>query len=316
MTKVIKNANGQAATFKFVLEKLKFEPDDGVDGVLPQTLSPSVTTSSTVTFKTIEFTKQGTYQFRVYEDTTDKNENYKYDETKWTITVVVNEDSNGNLYIDRTTYSDGKNEHNGITFTNTFKATEITLIPSVEKKVTITGEMPGDQHFTFQIEQKNGKSVLDPNPSQKDIYGKGIVNFNSLKFTEPDEYVFEIREIVPDGADSRWSFDETPIIMTVNVTKDDDGALDYTVTYKKNGADSQVFENTFNGGGNPLGEFEGHLEKRITGGTPTQDQQFSFVFQFEKGLSKHPGPVDHAALRREVCRALLRSGAPVRPEPV
>src|SRR5699024_6669343 len=126
-------------------------------------------TTGTVTdnFGEITFKKAGTYTFTITEEKPTQAGFDKYDTSKWTLTVEVSDDGNGNLKQESTVYTkEGVDNGTEAAFTNAYDPTDATVQLQAAKKMTsdLAEELPHDMTFTFTQSYSGTKpaSVIMP----------------------------------------------------------------------------------------------------------------------------------------------------------
>ena len=274
---------------------------------LPTSTSINLTEeNSTAGFGNITYTAPGTYTYTVQEDG-ESNNGLTYDDTVYTVTVTVEDNHQGALYVDSVTYKteDGNysNEdyttNGGMLFTNTYTAESYTLDGSAALKVSkdITGRdwKDGDS-FTFTIENTKKPEGVEtapmPEPSTLTINASTpdkTVSFGNITFTAAGEYVYTIQETKGDLDGMAYS--NTEYTVTVNVADGNQGKLDATVTYKVGekdfayGENGMTFTNTFTPA--TLGDPEDPTDetititKNLTGRAWQEGDAFAFTIEGE-----------------------------------
>ncbi len=270
---------------------------------LPTSTSINLTEeNSTAGFGNITYTAPGTYTYTVQEDG-ESNNGLTYDDTVYTVTVTVEDNHQGALYVDSVTYKteDGNysNEdyttNGGMLFTNTYTAESYTLDGSAALKVSkdITGRdwKDGDS-FTFTIENTKKPEGVEtapmPEPSTLTINASTpdkTVSFGNITFTAAGEYVYTIQETKGDLDGMAYS--NTVYTVTVNVADGNQGKLDATVTYKVGekdfayGENGMTFTNTFTPAtlGGEGAEDAITITKNLTGRAWQEGDVFEFTIE-------------------------------------
>ena len=116
----------QKSTFTFVFEGVDGAPmpDGAVDGKIQATIDGE----GTVEFGESHYTQAGTYVYRCYE-VNDGADGYTYDDTVYTVRVVVTEGVNG-FNVQRSVEDENGNFSPDIVFTNNYKAPATPVAPS------------------------------------------------------------------------------------------------------------------------------------------------------------------------------------------
>lgn len=213
----------------------------------------TITGSGESSFEELTFTKAGTYIFEITE-TSGNQPGYKYDSSKWTLTVNV-VDENGELKAtpSYTKTDDSSTTH--ATFTNTYAVTPDAFTPQVEKQFsddsvarpnakdftfTLSANVEGHKNpeggaFTGYVDEVNtGIALEGTNTIETQVNGSGTGTFDTITFTKAGTYKFRIQEEA--GSDLGYTYDDAVWMLTVQVD-DIGGALQVTnndVTYQSN----------------------------------------------------------------------------------
>ena len=196
--------------FKFVLKD-----DQG-----NQVGSEATNQNGKITFPSIKFEKEGTYNYTVKE-VKGENNTIKYDESEKHVTINVTKDEN-NLKAE-VVYPDGK------TFNNTFTPNATNASIELDKK--LDGRDLVDGEFSFDLYEGSNKLQTVTNKN-------GKVAFDSISYKEVGEHTYTIKEV--KGNNSTITYDESEKQVTVKVTRDDDN-LKTEVVYPE----SKTFNNKF-----------------------------------------------------------------------
>lgn len=217
-------------------------------------------------FGAIEFKKTGTYTFTIKEVlpegvTADslKQNGWTYDNTEWTLTVVVKAGADGKLYVDANeskleagekTVNNVVAATNGaaatvtVTFTNDYTPNPTEFQPGVEKEVNLVNidlnELPADISKTFYftlIPDGNNPNAVTARPSTVSVtvskgddgqlkyeYSPTEGLFGKLEFTKAGVYTYTITEDSVVGDEWASGTDKTTWTLTLNVV-DVDGQL-------------------------------------------------------------------------------------------
>lgn len=210
----------------------------------------TMTGSGESSFEELTFTKAGTYTFEIAE-TSGNQPGYKYDSSKWTLTVNV-VDENGELKATPSYTKAGDSSVTHATFTNTYSVTPDTFTPQVEKQFSDDSvARPNAKDFTFTLtaDEKNptggaftgydettgsGTALEGANTIETEVNGSGTKAFDTITFTKAGTYKFQIKEEA--GSDLGYTYDDSVWTLTVRVD-DIGGALQVTnndVTYQSN----------------------------------------------------------------------------------
>lgn len=252
---VTKEVTGAPALsdFEFTL-KLTSNNADGVEG-LDENNSLTASTNGltdkegdeakqTVEFMDLTFTKAGDYTFQVVENTTTDAPGWTYasrEENAKTITVKVTDDFTGQLVA--TTVVDG-NDTNNPTFTNSYKAEEVTTGDDAETGIQVTKKVTGHdaiEAFEFSLSLKDAQNadvVFEGKGENKTAFdgmtattSNGIKNgaaetktFDDITFTAEGDYTFMVDETT-EKTDGGWTYDTDTEEVTVHVKDDGKGKL-------------------------------------------------------------------------------------------
>ena len=196
--------------FKFVLKD-----DQG-----NQVGSEATNQNGKITFPSIKFEKEGTYNYTVKE-VKGENNTINYDESEKHVTINVTKDGN-NLKAE-VVYPDGK------TFNNTFTPNATNASIELDKK--LDGRDLVDGEFSFDLYEGSNKLQTVTNKN-------GKVAFDSISYKEVGEHTYTIKEV--KGDNSTITYDESEKQVTVKVTRDGDN-LKTEVIYPE----SKTFNNKF-----------------------------------------------------------------------
>ena len=223
--------------FKFVLKD-----DQG-----NQVGSEATNQNGKITFPSIKFEKEGTYNYTVKE-VKGENNTINYDKSEKHVTINVTKDGN-NLKAE-VVYPDGK------TFNNTFTPNATNASIELDKK--LDGRDLVDGEFSFDLYEGSNKLQTVTNKN-------GKVAFDSISYKEVGEHTYTIKEV--KGDNSTITYDESEKQVTVKVTRDGDN-LKTEVVYPE----SKTFNNKFTPN---EAKATIELEKQLTGRN-LADGEFSF----------------------------------------
>ena len=223
--------------FKFVLKD-----DQG-----NQVGSEATNQNGKITFPSIKFEKEGTYNYTVKE-VKGENNTIKYDESEKHVTINVTKDEN-NLKAE-VVYPDGK------TFNNTFTPNATNTSIELDKK--LDGRDLVDGEFSFDLYEGSNKLQTVSNKN-------GKVAFDSISYKEVGAHTYTIKEV--KGDNSTITYDESEKHVTVKVTRDGDN-LKTEVVYPE----SKTFNNKFTPN---AAKATIELEKQLTGRN-LADGEFNF----------------------------------------
>ncbi|WP_346707433.1 FctA domain-containing protein [Massilistercora timonensis] len=240
------------------------EPTDGTTLKIGK---PASGNSNTATFGDIEFVKEGVYEYEITE-TNGGLGGVTYDQHTAKVTVTVTEDKATGTLSAKVEYDNSAAENNSdkavqdaAAFTNTYKAvfdTDTTVNLNGTKE--LTGKTLAANDFYFYVDPQNGAPMGDfaptgdsaaMNPNQAN---GSIQLLKNVTYTEAGDYVYIIKEQIPNPKAKGMTYDESEYRVTVTVTDDQQGnliaskpkiekkevgAADYTE------ADAVVFKNSY-----------------------------------------------------------------------
>ena len=244
-------------------------------------------TSKAASFGAIRFTEAGTYRFVITEQGGTEGDGYTYDDTEWTLTVVVTDNGKGSLVISGTdiTYStDEDTSHTGAVFENSYIPAAVPYQLHVSKRVE-GAEMPSETAFEFtqslEAGDETGVDLPQDNTTSVTITengesGEQSGTFEAITFTKAGRYTFAIRET--DDDKPGYSYDGSTWHADVTVT-DVHGSLQVTdVTYRK-GEDTTgnptaaQFENRYD---TESIDYTPHVLKKLAGDPISENKTFTF----------------------------------------
>ena len=247
-----KSINGRAMT---AADVYTFEISDGTNTWTVQNDS-----TGKIAYPKIEYVLNnskndvGTHTYTVKETSTDGN-GIKVATNTYEVTVTVSDNGDGTLKVETSSNATALN------FVNTYEASG-TFTPEVTK--VLTGRTLEAGQFTFEL---TGTGITGSKTATNDANGK--VTFETITYTQADvgktfEYV--INEV--DAGAKGYTYDTTPVTVSVVVTDNGNGTLTATPTYSAD----KTFNNTYTASG----EFIPEVTKVLTGRTLEADQ---FEFQ-------------------------------------
>ncbi len=204
-----------AGKFSFTLSAVT------ADAPMPESPTVSASQGGAVTFGQIEFTKAGTYVYKLVENDTNVP-GVTYDASEYTVTVVVTDNGTGNLVSSVTYTKDGVN--GSATFANTYKAEPATGIVLQGKKVLSVDTnkytrplKAGEFHFTL-----SGDGIAPETVSNK---ADGTFAFSPLSFDAVGEYEYSIQEVGAGSTANGVAYDSTTKMVTIVVEDNSAGQL-------------------------------------------------------------------------------------------
>lgn len=250
----------------------------------------------------LKYSEAGTYTYTIKEIVpadADKLPGVTYDDSVYTVTVVVEDNGSGQLEVKSTTYAKdgGSTSTEAADFTNTYTTTSVKKGLQVTKTFGAwdTSKVEG---FTFTLTPgeavaTDGKTAI-ANPlteattaevtkSTKD----GLASFGEIEFTQAGTYTYYIAESLPEGGalseDGKTyvkdgvTYDATSHKVVVTVTDNGKGQLEavaqYDVSDKGEGKDSLSVTNTYEAKSTSI---EPEASKTLSGKTLAAEQ-FEFT---------------------------------------
>ena len=263
-TKVLTGYTGPTKEFEFVLYNAKLE--GGVYVVDGAPIDTVKSATGSFFFKEIDIQNAGTHYYIVKEvlpanyKKGDVIDGITYDTTEYLITVVVTDDGNGNLTAD-------VSGDEGILFTNTYTAKEVTATISGTKK--LTGRDLKDGEFTFILKDSNGNEI-------RKATNKGVkFEFEELTFDKAGTYTYTVTE--EKGSLGGITYDTKSYTVIVTVTDNYKGQLVAAQTIEN--ANSIEFTNTYKA--NEVTATIGGT-KELTG-RDLKDGEFTFILKDSNG---------------------------------
>lgn len=171
-------------------------------------------------FSELEFDKVGTHHYVVKEYKGDGT-GVEYDENTYQIKIEVKDDGNGSLYPVITIDGDEVDTDIGITFNNKFTAESIEVDLAFIQKVlkNKSNQEMSLEGFVFKLESEHEEPVV----AISDAEGKAQF---ALTFRDEDAgktFTFKLCEV--DSGMEHMTYDSASYIITVKVTKDNNGVL-------------------------------------------------------------------------------------------
>ncbi|RYQ51335.1 DUF7604 domain-containing protein [Bifidobacterium pseudolongum] len=217
---------------------------------------PTVGSTPTAQFGTIEYTAPGEYNYTVTETPNEQNKHYVYSKAEYDVQVKVvqtGSDTPRALKIDSVTWTQTKTDNgsNGSTsgtamplkFTNT-AATATLAANTVKVQKTVNGAGAKWDSFGFQMTPVSapesvtlGETLITTVTTDSPDLQAG---FGELTFDTPGTYTYRVTEVKPDNA-AGFQYSQASYLVTVTVEQAADNSLTATaaVTQEKddNGAD-------------------------------------------------------------------------------
>ena len=238
-----------------------------------------------ISFESLTFEKAGTYTYTVSEVVPEEDQDpdtdgvqnggITYDQTVYTVEIVVKDNGKGSLVVDSITYKIGDEVANALLFKNIYKTqpTDPTDPTDDESWLKVTKDLANRDleagEFTFQMRYVSGgnadavtpKSITTTNDANGNVVFDQEGN-TGFVFSEEGEYTFVISEI--EGDDANIDYDDTEYTVVAKVTKNaETGELE--VTWQLLDAEGNVVTE------NPSITFHNVYEKPVTPPTPDPD---------------------------------------------
>lgn len=299
--------------FTFTISAGDANPADAMPAQTSVTLSGDHHEDERVpfTFGSITYTMPGTYQYVIREsdntDAGDAQPNMRYSAARYVLTVVVEDDGNGNLTIARrqlTNTFDDDGAHidgepvveGGAVFTNRFLGEDEATadIHGIKHYVDATGTNPNDTVGKFQVrvtadpDNPEGGPVLPEDGAIIDVGLDGswrqVLQFTGDALdhgTESKRFTYHVREVVPEGVTAAnptkdgMTYDLNDYTVVVTVSRDAEGDLVTSVTYPDGGTQVELhnrYEAT-------PADVTLNVHKKVSGGDAPQGK-----FTFEAAL--------------------------------
>ena len=221
-------------TFEFVMQALDNAPLP--EGTAGNAISKEVPNGDIFNFGDIEYTKPGTYEYSIYENTPKPGvAGISYSEAAYKVIVTV-ADNNGKLEattVMTQTHGDGGEdvnlpiENNVAVIKNEFRADSEKVGPLATKKYTdYTGSKPLQSGmFEFKMKALNGGPLpADMKPDSNgyvyvtnsaDTIALGQIEFTAKQANQTFEY--EVSEVTPENPINGMTYDDTVYIVKMNV---------------------------------------------------------------------------------------------------
>ncbi len=214
-----------------------YETDNsfGIDGLNPIATAENAYNGS-FAFPMMTYDEVGS-KYYVITETKGNLGGMSYDETVYTVEVIVDADNNGALVAHATIKANGVVADN-IVFTNIYEATP-TTVDIVGKKM-LSGRDLNDGEFEFRLADANGVTLETVTHNEK-----GEFEFGTLNFDAAGVYKYTVTELKGDVIGV--AYDDSVYTVTVTVTDNGIGALHAKVEYHKGNlsAGEIVFANSY-----------------------------------------------------------------------
>lgn len=280
---VTKNLTGRdwadGDSFKFKLELTDGDPSAVTMPKSTELTIDSKTPDHRAYFGDISFSKAGEYVFTVAEEKGDAA-GMTYDLTGRVVKVDV-KDKGGKLEAAVDGFAN-------LTFTNTYKAGEVTLsgATAIKGRKTLTGhKMTSPFSFKLAAVENYGDAVKIAEGADtasvsgaEDGVAKGF-SFGAVTFTKAGTYNFNVTEQGP--APAGYTYDDHVSEVTVEVKDSGDGQLTASVTYDHGAADCCVFNNKYEAKSVTVKGADSFAFKKELSGRDLNANEFSFIISSE-----------------------------------
>lgn len=247
-------------------------------------------------FDNITYDSAGVYEYEIREDSnTGTIGGVTYDNHVWKVTITVQDDKQGSLYIDSVVYNnndaDAPDTNNtAAVFTNTYSSSG-SLDGAAALKVTknfngrANNEWLDTDAFTFvlaadttdaaTVEAVNDGNIVLPDTTLTVTKANRVnATFGNIVFSKTGTYKFTVTE--QEGTIPGVTYDTTPRTITVNVTDNNDGTM--TAVVDATQSDALTFNNTYGTSDLTLsGDTYLKVEKALTGRGWFETDAFTFT---------------------------------------
>ena len=219
-----------------------------------------------VEFKEITYDKAGTYEYTISEAIpTEKATGITYDETKYKVTVTVEEKAG---QLEATVVYENVKSGEVPVFKNVYKALPTNI--QLEAKKELSGRELKADEFSFNLK---GDNVDQTKKNDK----AGKVTFDQIAYDKAGTYEYTISEATPTTPETGVTYDDTKYKVTVTV-EDKAGKLEATAVYENvKSGEMPTFKNTYKA---LPGKIVLEAKKELSG-RPLKADEFSFNLKGE-----------------------------------
>lgn len=193
--------------------------------------------SNRVGFGEITYDEEGIYKYEITEKKGTLG-GVKYDTHTAKVTVTVVEDTesgtlNANVTYDNSTAANNSDKvvQDAAAFTNEYTALFVDdTAVNVEGTKTLTGKSLSANMFYFTIDPQNNAPIGDGETLVPNEADGSIHLLDNVTYTKAGDYVYVIKEQIPDPKAKGMDYDESEYRVTVTVTDDLHGNLEVTAT--------------------------------------------------------------------------------------
>ena len=245
-TKILKGKVLSANEFSFLLYAA--DSEFRIESGALQTVTNGA--DGTIRFGGIPVTAPGTYHFVVAESTAAEMDNVTFDQSRYHITALVEDNGKGGLRLRqleiRKVQEQNEEPVDSITFVNTYTPDPdaMSLEFEVNKTVTNLGsEVIGPEGFLFQLENMTIGGILS---ALSDADGKALFPLTYTKEDIGKTYTYKLSE-VNDGRDN-VTYSDVAYNITVTITLNENNELVATITNNGAAVEKVIaeFENIYN----------------------------------------------------------------------
>ncbi|MBO0453366.1 Spy0128 family protein [Candidatus Enterococcus murrayae] len=214
-----------------------------------------------VEFTEINYDKAGTYEYTISEVLpSDKEIGMTYDETKYKVTVTVEEKSGK---LEAAAVYENVQAGEVPVFKNIYKALPTSI--KLEAQKELSGRTLKENEFSFNLKGDNVDETVKNN-------GQGKVEFTEIKYDKADTYEYTISEVLPTDKENGMTYDETQYKVTVTV-EEKSGKLEAAAVYENvQTGEVPVFKNTYKASPTSI---KLEAQKELSGRT-LKENEFSF----------------------------------------
>ena len=281
-------------------------------------------------FGAITFIKPGTYTYKITEDQDPRWEEVSgsipgvtYDNTVYTLEIVVADNGAGQLVIQSSTLKVGDAEKTTAAFTNTFAVDSIDGSTRITKKITGRNFQNGDT-FAFDIVAAGTRNDSPipagelPKPAAADsaqltdiqIAADGnsysytatinpasgtsySFDAGTFTYTAPGTYTFTVKEQKGGTIENGLTYDGSTYVVTVTVTQNANAELQRSTSIQRNGESASAisFTNSYNASTTLDGETNLKVTKAFTGRPWRDSDIFDFTLSAPDGTPMPAGYV-------------------------
>lgn len=261
--------------FTFVLKEVSRDGNNYLD---PATYEAKNFMDGHFAFPEYIYREEGVYVYEVTEKQA-QGESFgiTYDGSKYTVTITVTDDGQGNLVAEEAIKKDGASA-NGLIFENKYtpKPTYVEFTGDKELTGKINNTLEGDE-FQFELYKSNANWTLGSLKETVSNKAGGGFKFTKIDFTTDEDQYFIVKEANAGQTINGITYDTTEFRVHVEVIDDLKGQLHTIVNiYDGNGVpqDSIQFTNIYQVTGTNTIELSG--EKKLVGREWLDTDVFTF----------------------------------------